>query len=914
MPTTRMLRGVVLVTALLSFPAAAQYKPKGRPVDYKGHFSSFPSGMRLVVYEMPQLDRFAVAVSYDAGAVDDPAGKEGLAHLAEHLAFRGAPGGAAVPRIWERLVASGMRFNAFTAMEHTDYWIAGKPEELGNALRIEAARMTDPLAGVTDDDFAIERDVVAAEWRERYETIGNEAQWEWIRELVFAGHPYGRPAAGSPETLKAISLADLKAWMKPHYAPAGAVIVVVSPFPAEDAARRVMDAFEAMLGDPNAPVQPMAHRPPAMPAKPVQPGSIPTRTAPVGEPQLWVAWPVPGTQAGMEPQILAVTAYLAAYVNLQLDDLRARGSVGKVDANVEFMDGAGLLVVSVVFSDPADAGKMLDTVRFAAGKLKQVTFGLESLRDWLLVRAYVDLEDMDLAQISQYLRAQSKPDFVGDWSKRVAVQLGYGLDAFADRWLTPDRSSAVLVLPDRNVRARDLAGGPAAGHSYGVPLEDEAAAIPPPSPERVGAVLRAPALVKAERRTLENGLDVAFLQRGSLPVADVRLAIRTPADGTAGAPLGARRLGLAASGASFVAARSAGVGAGRYIHATPESYVREDRASSGNLADLIEAEGRWATNVTFSGPAFDQLKKYVRNDYARDDRSPLERTRRVLHDRLFPGHPYGLSVTAEAIDALSSGEASRWVSRAIRPERGTLLVVSDVAPSPEGWKWIEKRFGDWDRDGAGPVPPAPIVPLPAGRTVAVVERRGATQATVAVGFRMPPLGERDAPALDALQWLLESRLTQRIRVEEGVSYGVSVGVIEYRQAAALVVSAAVDAEAVARTVKTILGAAQDLAAAPLQPASAARARWIVARRFASQFETVGDAADALQTIALHGLPPDYYDKMPASIVSLDAARIQAAAKTLSPGHEAIVISGELSLAKTLAAAGMGSDMLPEPAR
>jgi len=242
-----------------------------------------------------------------------------------------------------------------------------------------------------------------------------------------------------------------------------------------------------------------------------------------------------------------------------------------------------------------------------------------------------------------------------------------------------------------------------------------------------------------------------------------------------------------------------------------------------------------------------------------------------------------------------------------------VIVVSDVAPSPEGWKWIQKEFGGWDRDGAGPVPPAPIAPAPAGRSVALVERRGGTQATVAVGFRVPPLSARDAPALEAVRWLLESRLNQRIRVEEGVSYGASAGLVERRQAAALVVSATVDADAAPRTVETILRAATDLAATPLQPASAGRARWMVARAFARRFDTVDGAADALETIALHGLPPDHFDRMPAQIASLDAARIQAAARSLSLGHEVIVVTGEGALHPALARAGFAPEALPEPA-
>src|SRR4030067_1899856 len=67
---------------------AGKYRPQGRPVPYGGFFATFPSGLRLVVYEMPAVDRFAVTVSYGSGSAEDPEGKEGLAPGAQHPAQR----------------------------------------------------------------------------------------------------------------------------------------------------------------------------------------------------------------------------------------------------------------------------------------------------------------------------------------------------------------------------------------------------------------------------------------------------------------------------------------------------------------------------------------------------------------------------------------------------------------------------------------------------------------------------------------------------------------------------------------------------------------------------------------------------------------------------------------------------------
>ena len=93
-----------LLAAAAPFAAhAGKYEPQGRPVPYEGFHATFPSGLQLVVYEVAQVDRFSVTVSYGSGSAEDPNGKEGLAHFAEHLAFRVAPEWAGGARIWDLL-------------------------------------------------------------------------------------------------------------------------------------------------------------------------------------------------------------------------------------------------------------------------------------------------------------------------------------------------------------------------------------------------------------------------------------------------------------------------------------------------------------------------------------------------------------------------------------------------------------------------------------------------------------------------------------------------------------------------------------------------------------------------------------------------------------------------------------------
>src|SRR5512140_3452393 len=82
-------------------------EPLARAIRFPGTFETYPTGLRGVA-------RATVTVSYGVGYADDPPGKEGLAHLAEHLSFRARSYGATGPQIKSRLLALGAAFNGAT--------------------------------------------------------------------------------------------------------------------------------------------------------------------------------------------------------------------------------------------------------------------------------------------------------------------------------------------------------------------------------------------------------------------------------------------------------------------------------------------------------------------------------------------------------------------------------------------------------------------------------------------------------------------------------------------------------------------------------------------------------------------------------------------------------------------------------
>lgn len=916
----------LLVPLLLAAPSPAasgsKYLPKGSPVPYEGTFATLPSGLRVVVYEMAHVDRFAVTVSYGAGGAQDPAGKEGLAHLAEHLAYRSRLPWVGRARLFDALVASGLRFNGSTSHDATDYYAVGKPGDLRVALAIEAARMRDPLAGLTEDDFAVERDVVISEYRERYETDPRGAEVQAVLEAAFPGHPYGRRVAGTPRSLETISLEDVRAWLRTRYVPANAVVVVIAPGKARDVAALVAATFDELAvpaeGASVAPSDPAPLPAPALP-----PASRTVRhPAPVRQPIVWVAWSVPGGRAQRDAQGHAAAVALdAAFAGAAVRSLRmgANDAIETWDtAYLAFAD-AGLVVLRVEVANEKYADRVVEMARTAALGLRldesdhhqDTAFtrrerlnAIVATRDRLLVDAYVDLEQIDGRSVARFLRATGKPDRLAGWTDQVVRQLNVDVAPYLAEFLRRERSAAVVIVPDQNPLARVAAGGePSVAEDD---LADEGDWVPPEA-ARARAVARAPGLDRAERRVLPNGLRVVVTRRGSLPVADLRLLVRTSVEGGAGVTAGLPTLALGTNYARFAARELGLVGGAAWIGLEGEHLVRAVRGASGNLDVLLGATAEWARDQ--KARWFDGARELYLRRVARLEHDPDELGVRALHANLFPRHPYGAAPERAGIAKVSAGDADRWLKQEIRPERATLVVTSDQPPSPELWAAIEGHFGGWRRGGADRVG-APAAALPPGRTVVLVHRAGATQALVATGVRAPTLAARDVSATDAVRWLARSRLQQRLRVEEGVSYGVAASVVEHEQAAALVFAAAVEPDAAARSLKALLDAPARIAAEPPAAASAGRARWQVARAFAFAFDTVGEAADALVTQARFDLPPDHWERQPEAIGALTSERIQAAAAALAVGKESVVVIGDAAvLEPQLRAAGFVPEVI-----
>ena len=180
----------------------------------------------------------AIAVCYRVGSRDDPYGKQGLAHLLEHLTFRSPRGKAGEARL-----VAGSAAHAFATTDHDTTCFRHRllREELDDALSAEAERMR--TLTVSDGDLERERQVVI---RERWELVEGDTWRNLLEEvdaLAFRVHPYRFPTSGWRETLLNITPGDVRRHFVKYYSPANAVLTVVGDFDRDHVLRVIGDEF-----------------------------------------------------------------------------------------------------------------------------------------------------------------------------------------------------------------------------------------------------------------------------------------------------------------------------------------------------------------------------------------------------------------------------------------------------------------------------------------------------------------------------------------------------------------------------------------------------------------------------------------------------------------------------------------------
>jgi len=261
------------------------------------------NGMKVLVKRDNRAPTAVHMVWYRAGSMDEVNGRTGVAHVLEHMMFKGTRKLAA-GEFSRRVAQLGGRENAFTSRDYTGYYQQIHKSSLPEVMALESDRMAN--LQLSADDFAKEIKVVMEERRLRTDDRATALVYEQLMAATLTAHPYRHPIVGWMSDLESMTVADAQDWYSAWYAPNNALLVVAGDVEPDE----VFRLAEATYGQ--LPQRALAERRPQ--TEPPQRGVRRLQVrAPAENPYVTMAFRVPGlsaVDASREPYALEVLSSL----------------------------------------------------------------------------------------------------------------------------------------------------------------------------------------------------------------------------------------------------------------------------------------------------------------------------------------------------------------------------------------------------------------------------------------------------------------------------------------------------------------------------------------------------------------------------------------------------------------------------
>jgi zinc protease len=726
---------------------------------------TLPNGLTLLVQRDSSVPVVAVVTHVRAGYFDEPDHWVGIAHVLEHMVFKGTPtrGPGVLARETQRL---GGYLNASTSYDRTVYYavVPAAGDGLARAMELQADALTD--AALDPGDLARELEVIIQEAKRKLDTPSAVTD-ETLYELLFRRHRMRRWRIGTEAGLRALTADDVRAYYESRYTPERAIVALTGALDPDEAValgRRIYGAWRR----PAAAIEPGPEEPAERAA------TCRVLSGDVERPLAAIGWRTPGLAHADAPALDVAAAVLGAGRGSWLSSaVRVPGLASAIGATHYTPETVGVLDVSLTSSVGTLSQAVSRTVGLAAalGERGPDVGQIERVRALLGTFWARRLESADgRATLLAEFEARGGYDSVVDYQEALEAVTADDVRRVAARWLVRDAACAVIYLP------RDAGDQPAAPWP---PTETEC----PPGPVAAPTWARHAGRPRGERSEIGGtrvvrwpGADVlirerrgtglvsvgAYLPGGTLHETAVnagitRLLLRTSLRGAAGRD----------ADALAVAAESLGGAVAARVGVDLAGFTLSARAASA--ADALALLRSILEQPTL-GPYDVAREAALQADDAarrRDDMFgyPLEEVLRTAFD----GDPYGLLPLGDpaTIRDLDQAPLRAWHAKGLA-RRALVVVTGDL--DPEQLEDAGAVFADWPGRAAAGAAPSPG--WTAGRAV---EERDKAQTAVAMAFPASSAASGDRHPLAVLAALLgglAGRLFEELREQRALAYTV----------------------------------------------------------------------------------------------------------------------------------------------
>ncbi|MBQ5949363.1 pitrilysin family protein [Massilia sp. ST3] len=200
------------------------------------------NGLKVLLFPDASRPTITVNMTYLVGSRHENYGETGMAHLLEHLLFKGAKNNRDITK---QFADRGMQFNGTTSLDRTNYYevFQASKSNLDWALQMEADRMVNSF--VAEKDLASEMTVVRNEYESGENSPGG-VLFKRMQSVAYDWHSYGRSTIGNRSDIENVKIANLRAFYKTYYQPDNAVLLVAGKFDPDSTLANINRLFGAI--------------------------------------------------------------------------------------------------------------------------------------------------------------------------------------------------------------------------------------------------------------------------------------------------------------------------------------------------------------------------------------------------------------------------------------------------------------------------------------------------------------------------------------------------------------------------------------------------------------------------------------------------------------------------------------------